>query len=423
MRTEDDTVDAGWLPKSVVCLRSYNQFRFRSDVRASLILAAQIFPVSIGIAIASGLPPRSGIFCAAMAGLLAAGLGESKVRISAPNILFVSVAAGIVSKYGILGLSVATALAGIFLIFLACTGLAAAVPLVPRAIVSGLASGIAVLVLSVLISDLFGVRPPTSVDEVRRVVAAILQQPSLIFPPAIIIATAALILILLCRKVSTLIPASLIAASIGALLAKFHFVPVQRIGSSFGSVVWLFHPFPSGSLRFDFLGAVIGPAFAIAILSSFQSLDAMDLARRLAGERYSSKAELLVQGVANVGCSFVGGLPISGSYIQTSANVRGGGQTPAAGMLQSVFLLALFFVTTPLVPFIPLPVISAVLISNVLSMSHWREVPRLLRRSWVNTCAWLATVLTTITTDLLTAIAVAMLIGMFLYIQKHRLER
>jgi SulP family sulfate permease len=421
MRTEDDTVDAGWLPKSVVCLRYYSQFRFRSDVRASLILTAQIFPVSIAIAIASGLRPIYGVSCAAVAGLLASGLGESKVRISAPNILFVAVAAGIVSKHGVLGLSLSTLLAGIFLVFLAGTGLAAAVPFIPRAIVAGLSNGVAVLVLSGLAPDFFGVRPLISVDEARTGVVAILQHTSLISPSATIMATATLTLILLCRKVSVLIPASLIATSIGVLLVKFHLLPLQTIGSSFGSVVWLFHSLPNGSNRVDFSG-VLGPAFAIAILSAFQSLDAMDLAGSVAGERYSSKIELLVQGVANLSCSLVGGLPISGSYIDTSTNVRGGGQTPAAGMLQSVFLLVLFFVATPLVPFIPLPVISAILISNVLTLSQWREVPRLVRLSWGNACAWLATSLITITTDLLTAVAVAMLIGMFLYIQKHRLQ-
>jgi SulP family sulfate permease len=419
MLTGDDKRDARWLPKSVACLRYYNQFRFRSDLRASLILTGQIFPVSIAIAIASGLHPIYGICCAAVSGLLASGLGESKVRISAPNILFVAVVSGIVSKHGILGLSLSTSFAGIFLIFLAGTGLAAAVPFVPRAIVAGLSSGVAVLVVSGLVSDIFGVRPPISVDDVRTGVGTIVPKTSLISPSAAITAIAALTLILLFRKVSALIPASLITTFIGALLVKFHLLPVQTIGSSFGSAVWLFHPFPSGSLRLDFLGAILGPAFGIAILSAFQSLEAMDLARGLAGERYSSKVELLVQGVANVGCSLVGGLPISGSYIYTSTNVRGGGQTPVAGMLQSVFLLALFSVAAPLVPFIPLPVVAAILVSNILAVSHWREVRHIVRRSRSNACAWLATALFTITTDLLTAIAVAMLIGMFLYTENH----
>ena len=422
MRTEDYQHDAGWLPKSVVCLRYYNQFRFRSDVRASLIVTGQAFPVSIAIAIASGLPPIYGICCAAIAGLLASGLGESRVRISAPSILFVAVASGIVSKHGILGLSLSTLLAGIVLIFLAGAGLAVAVPFVPRAIVAGLSSGVAVLVVSGLVSDIFGFRPPLFLNGVRTGEVTIVQKASLISPSATIMAIAALALILLFRKVSALIPASLIATVVGALFGKFHLLPVQTIGSLFGSSMWLFRPFASGSLRLDFLGAILGPAFAIAILSAFQSLEAMDLASGLAGERFSSKVELLVQGVANVGSSLVGGLPISGSYIDTSTNVRGSCQTPAAGMLQSVFLLALFSVLAPLVPFIPLPVVAAILVSNILGLSYWREIRRIVRRSRSDACAWLATALFTVATDLLTAVAVAMLIGMFLYIQGRTLN-
>ena len=421
MLTEDDKVDTGWLPKSVVCLSYYNQFRFRSDLRAGLILAAQIFPVSIAIAIASGLRPIYGISCAAVAALLASGPGESKVRISAPNVLFVTVASSIVSKHGVLGLSLSTSLAGIFLIFLAGTGLAAAVPFIPRAIVAGLSSGVAVLVVSGLVSDLFGARPPISVDEVRTGVVAILKHAPLIAPSATIMATT-LTLILLCRKVSALIPASLIATFIGALFVKFNHLPVQTISSSYGSILWVFHQFPTGSLRLDFLGGVLGPAFAIAILSAFQSLEAMDLASSLAGERYSSKVELFVQGGVNIGCSLVGGLPISGSYIHTSTNVRGGAQTPVAGILVAVFLLAFFFLGVPLVPFIPVPVISGILLSSVCTMSHWREIPRLVKLSRSNAGAWLATALLTVATDLLTAIAGGMLIGMFLYIRNCRPE-
>lgn len=147
------------------------------------------------------------------------------------------------------------------------------------------------LVVSDLVSDLFGVRPPISVNEVRTGVVAILQHASLISPSATIMATATLTLILLCRKISALIPASLIATSIGALLVKFHHLPVQTIGSSYGSILWLFHPFPAGSLRLNFLGGVFCPAFAIAILSAFQSLEAMDLASSLTGPRHQKRRQ------------------------------------------------------------------------------------------------------------------------------------
>src|ERR1019366_9499365 len=137
-------------------------------------------------------------------------------------------------------------------------------------------------------------------------------------------------------------------------------------------------------------------------LCAFQSFDAMDLASRLTGERYSSKVELSVQGITNIGCSLVAGLPTSGSCFHTSTNVPGGAQTPMAGVLAAVFLLAFFFLTVPFVPFIPLPVISGILLSSVCSMSHWREIPRIVKLSRSDACAWLATAMLTITTDLLT---------------------
>ena len=417
MHAEGDKLDAGWLPQSALCFRCYDRFRFRSDMRASLILTAQIFPVSIAIALASGLRPIAGIFCAAAAGLLAAGFGESKVRICAPNILFVAVASGIASKYGVLGLSLATSLAGIVLIFLAATGLATAIPLIPRAIIAGLSSGVAVLVVSGLVSDLFGVRPTLSVDDVRTGAGAILQHAT---PSSIIAATATVALILLCRKVSVLIPAGLIAIAVGALLVKSHHLSVQTIGSPYGSVVSLFHPSPAGSVRLDLLGGVLGPAFAVAMLSAFQSLGAMDLASSLAGERFSARVELLVQGAANIASAFAGGLPLSGSEIHTTTNVRGGGQTPAAGMLQAVFLLVFFFLAVPLVPSIPLPVISGILLASVCTMSHWGEIPRLAKVSRRNAGAWLASSLLAVATDLLTAVAVGMFIGIFLGVQDRR---
>jgi SulP family sulfate permease len=406
----------GWLPKSVVCLRYYDYFRFRSDLTGGLILASHIFPAGIVIATASGVRPLYGIYCAAIAGFLASGLGDSKIRISAPSIVFVAVASSIVSREGVLGLSLSTLLAGIFLIFLATSGLGAAVPFIPRAIVVGFSTGIAALVVSGLLSDLLGVRSPISSNELRTIVT---QHVAAISPHAAVMAIATLILIWACRKVSGLIPASLIAITMGAVLVKFHHLPVQTIGVSHGSALLLFHPFPAASLRLDLINGVLAQAFAIAILAAIQSLEAMGLAGSLTGERHNPKVELLVQGGANIACSMAGGLPASGVCAYTSANARGGAQTPIAGVLQAALLLVFLLPAAPFVQFIPLPVISAVLLSSVFDMDHWREMPQLVRLSRTDASAWFATSLLTIATDLSMAIAVGMLIGMFLCVQKR----
>jgi SulP family sulfate permease len=356
-----------------------------------------------------------------MAGFLASGLGESKVLISAPSMLFVTVASTIISKQGLLGLSLTTSLAGIFLIFLAGTGLAAAVPFVSRAIVTGLLSGVAVLVVCAMVPSLFYSPPPILPDEIWTGAKVIFQRPFLISPSATIMAMATLTVILLCRKVSALVPASLIATAIGVLVVKLHPLPVQTIGTSSGSILWLFHTSRTELFSLDFL-SLVGPAFSIAILAAFQSLHAKDLASGLAGERSSSRVELFVQGGVNVGCSLVGGLPVAGSYVYTSANVRGGAQTPVAGMLQAAFVLAFFFLAIPLVPSIPLPVMSGILLSGVCTMPHWREIPGLMKASRRDACAWLATALLTLAMDILTVIAVGMLVAMFLYIRNYRRE-
>jgi len=210
-----------------------------------------------------------------MAAILTSGLRESKVRISAPNFLFATVASGIVSKHGVLGISFWTSLTGVFLIFLAGTGLATAVRFIPRAIVAGLLSGVAVLVVVGPIADLLGTTPTIHADDAQVGLTRIFHYASLTSPSAAIMATGTLILTLLGRKLSVLIPASLIATITGALLVKLHHLSVLTVGSSNGFGLWLFHPFTTGSLRLDLLGDVLGPAFAIAILSAFQSLAAL----------------------------------------------------------------------------------------------------------------------------------------------------
>src|SRR5713101_369698 len=394
-----------WLPKSVVCLRYYDSIRFRSDVTAALILASQIFPDGVAIATASGVRPLYGILCAAVSSFLVSGLGDSKIRISAPSIVFVTIASSIVSQEGALGLSLSTLLAGILLVFLAVSGLGAAVPFIPRA-----------LVVVGLVPNLLGIRPPIPNDELRMSVS---QHVLAISPNAALVGIATLILILACGKVSGLIPASLIAITMGAMLVKVLHLPVETIGASHGPAPFLFQLLPAASLRLDRFGGVFTQAFAIALLAAVQSLEATGIASNLTGERHKPKVEILIQGGANVACSMVGGLPTSGVCAYTSANARGGAQTPIAGMLQVAFLLVPLLVVAPLVQFIPLPVVSAVLLSSIFGMEHWREIPRLVRLSHSDANAWFATSLLTIATNLSLAIAVGMFIGMFLCIQKR----
>ena len=407
-----------WLPKSVVCLSYYDRFRFCSDAFAALVLALQIFPLAIAIAVATGVHPLYGISCAAIAGLLASVFGDSKIRVTAPNVVFVAVASSIVAREGVLALSLSTLLAGVLLVFFGAIGLGAGIRMLPRPVVVGFSTGIAVLVVSQQVPDLLGLGPQIATDPVARAALTVMRSRVQIEPHAIILAVVTLVLMMACRRPSRYVPASLIAITTGALLVKFGHFPVRTVESLFGSDLRSFHLYPAGAFRLDLLGSILAQGFAIAVLVAIESFQAMGLAANVTGERFNSNSELFVQGGVNVASAFAGGLPASGVSSHTFDNARLGAQTPIAGILQAVFLVAFLFLVAPLFRFIPLPVTSALILSSVFSMTNWQQVLQLMEVPRIEAAAWVTTSFLTIVTDLPIAIAVGLLIGMFLYIRK-----
>ncbi len=323
-----------WRPKFVVCLSYYDRFRFRSDTFAALVLALQVFPLAVAIAIATGVHPLYGISCAVAVGLLASALGDSKVRVTAPSVVFVAVASSVVAREGILALSLSTLLAGVLLVFFGAIGLGAGIRMLPRPVVVGFLTGIAVLVVSQQVPNLLGVSPSIGVHPVPQAVLTLLRYPAQIPPHAIILAVATLILITACRIVSRHFPAGLIAIATGALMVKFWHFPVRTIESLYGSDAISFHLHPFEAFRFNLLAGILAQGFAIAVLTATASFEAMGLAADLTGEGFNLNGELLVEGGVNVASAFVGGLPACGVSSHTFENARLGAQTPIAGMLQ-----------------------------------------------------------------------------------------
>jgi SulP family sulfate permease len=409
-----------WLPKSVVCLSYYDLPRFRSDAFAALILCLQLCPLALAIAIASGLHPFYGIYCAAIAGFLASVFGDSKIRVSAPNILFIAVASSIVAREGVLALSLTTLLAGLLLMFFGAIGLGAAIRVLPRPVVLGFSTGIAVLVISQELPDFLGINSQIPGAQAPSGGLRVLRHITQIEPHAIILAIAALVLIVACRKAFRYLPAGLIVMTTGALLVKLNHFPVRTIGAFCGSNLVPLHLHLAGPVRRDLLGSILAHAFAIAVLVGLESVRAVDLASSLTGEHSSPDGELLVHGGVNVASAFAGGLPASGAFSYTSENAHAGAQTPVAGILQSVFLVAFLLLIAPLVPFTPMPVISAIILANGSGMTNWRELPKLVKGRNLEFGAWLATSFLTVATDLPVAVAAGMLIALFLYVRKQR---
>src|SRR5450755_1949766 len=300
-----------WRPKSVVCLSYYQLRRFRSDMLAAVILALQIFPLAVTIAIAAGLHPLYGIFCAAIAAFLASLLGNSKIRVSTLNVVFVAVASSIVARGGILSLFLSTLLAGVILMFFGAIGLGKAIQMLPRPVTVGFSTGIAVLVVSQELPDFLGISFQIPDDQAPGGSLAVLRHITQIEPHATILAAAAFILVVACRRKLRYVPAGLIAIIVGALLVKFEHFPVRTIEAIYGSNLTSFNLHPIGLFRVDLLGSVIADAFAIAVLVAIESLQAMGLASTLTGERFSSDGELFLHGGVNIAAAFAGGLPVS----------------------------------------------------------------------------------------------------------------
>jgi SulP family sulfate permease len=216
------------------------------------------------------------------------------------------------------------------------------------------------------------------------------------------------------------VPASLIAVTVGALLVKFGHFPVSTIESLFGSDLRSFHLHLAGAFRLGLLGSILAQGFAIAVLVAIESLQAMGLAANLTGERFTSNGEIFIQGGVNVASAFAGGLPASGVPSHTLDNARLGAQTPIAGILQAAFLVVFLLLMEPLLRFIPLPVISALIVSSVFRMTNWREVFQFMKAPRIEATAWAAISLFMIVADMPIAIAVGLFIGMFLHIRKKQ---
>lgn len=406
-----------WLPKSVVCLRYYDRSRLRSDGFAALQLSLQIFPLAIAVAVASGVHPLYGVSCAAVAGLLTSVFGDSKIRVSAPNVIFVAVASTVVAREGMLGLALSTLLAGVLLMFFAAIRLGKAIQALPRSVPLGFTTGIAVLVLGEQLQNLLGLSSQVPADQVARRVLPIARHMTEIKPYAIILALAALLLVMACKRIFRYMPAGLMAMAMGTLLVRFGHFPIRTVQELHGaSPTLLLHPV--GLLRLDLFGTVVASAFAIAVLVAIESLQAMDCATGLTGECSNPDGELFLQGGANLASAVLGSLPVSGVSSHTLENAHLGAQTPVAGILQALFLVAFLLLTAPVLPFIPLPVISALILSSLFTMTAWQEIPRLTKAPRSEVIAWAVIALLTIMTDLSAAVAVGMLIGMFLHLRK-----
>lgn len=409
-----------WLPKSVLALRQYSRKDFTSDLIAGVTVGLVALPLAMAFAIASGVPPQAGLYCAVIAGFLISALGGSRVQIGGPTGAFVVVVAGIVARYGIDGLFMCTGIAGVMLVFLGVTGLGSAVKYIPRPVVVGFTNGIAVVIASTQIKDFFGLKIEHVPGNFLGRLETIAQNFKSISFLETGLAVLALVLILVFRRFVPKVPGYIVALFVGtALVWGFH-LPVETIGTRFGGI-------PSGlpalklpQFHFDLIRPLIAPAITVAMLGAIESLMSAVVADRLFGhgEKHKPNVELIAQGVANFVSPLMGGLPATGAIARTATNIRSGARTPVAGMVHALTLLAILIIAAPIAKFIPLAVLAAILLVVSYNMGEWSEIPELLKLSRLEVACWSATFILTVFADLTVAVEAGMILAALVFIRK-----
>jgi SulP family sulfate permease len=401
-----------------LALRSYHVQTFVSDLIAGVTVGLVALPLAMAFAISSGLPPQAGLYTAVVAGFLISAFGGSMVQIGGPTGAFVVIIASIVQRYGLGGLMVCTMMAGVLLMILGATGMGTAVKFIPRPVVLGFTNGIALLIASTQIKDFFGLKiehVPSEFFERAEALATHFQTFSW---PATVLALVTLAVLLVCMNFVKRVPGAIAAMVIGTAAVVLFRLPVETIGTRFGGI-------PSGMPHLHFpefhlasLPHLLSPAVTVAMLGAIESLMSAMVADRMSGDKHNPNVELIAQGIANIASPLFGGLPATGAIARTATNIRSGAKTPVAGMIHAVTLLAVLLFAAHLAAYIPLAVLSAILIIVAWNMGEWREIPLLLKLTKSDITVWAVTFALTVFADLTVAVEVGMILAALLFIRK-----
>ena len=407
-----------WLPKSVLLLREYDRQKFLSDLIAGVTVGLVALPLAMAFAIASGVSPQAGIYCAIVTGFLISALGGSKTQIGGPTGAFVVVVSGIIAKHGIDGLFICTMMAGVLLVLLGITGMGSMVKYFPRPVIVGFTNGIAILIASTQIRDLFGLRMSQVPGDFFHRVQAFAHAANTVSWPATILSLASLAVMILCLKYAKRVPGAIVVTFGATAAVMLLRLPIETIGTRFGGI-------PSGlpaialpKLHYDVFRQLLSPAFTVAMLGAIESLMSAVVSDRMSKDKHNPNVELMAQGVANIVSPLFGGLPATGAIARTATNVRSGAKTPVAGMVHALTLLAIVLFAAPLVQNVPLAALAAILMIVAYNMGDWEEIPEILKLSAADIAVWLLTLTLTVVADLTFAVEVGMVLAALMFIRK-----
>jgi SulP family sulfate permease len=419
-RTDQPTFAELYAPKLITVLREgYGAADLRADVISGLTVAIVALPLSMAIAIASGVTPDRGLYTAAIGGFIVSLLGGSRFQIGGPAGAFIVLVALTVERHGVEGVILATAMAGVFLVAAGFLRLGTYIKFIPYPVTVGFTAGIAVIIFASQLRDLLGItlttREPGEFVPKLEALARALHTTNF---PAVAVAAVSIAIIVVLRRLRPHWPGILIAVTVAALGAWALSLPVETIGTRFGGIPRQL-PWPAWPpFSLEKVSAVLPDAIAFALLGAIESLLSAVVADGMTGRRHRSNCELVGQGLANIGSALFGGICVTGTIARTATNVRAGAHGPISGMLHSVFLLLFMLIAAPLASYIPLSALASVLVLVAWNMVEKQEFVTLIRSSRGDATVLLATFLLTIFRDLTEGILVGFALGAVLFINR-----
>ena len=405
-------------PKLFSVLKDYSREQFAKDLIAGIIVAIIALPLSIALAIASGVKPEQGLYTAVVAGFFISFLGGSRVQIGGPTAAFVVIIYGIIAQYGMSGLTIATFLAGIMMILMGVLRFGNLIKFIPKTITVGFTLGIAIGIFSGQLKDLFGLDMGAVPAEFVEKWVSYVQHFHTIQWPTLMIGMLALLIQIFWSHVSQKIPGSLVAIIVTTAIVSFGHLSVATIGDLYTIKAGL-PTLTMPNLSFSLIRQMISPAFTIAILASIESLLSCVVSDGMIGSRHRSNAELVGQGVGNMMSALFGGIPATGAIARTAANVKNGGRTPIAGIVHALTLLLILLFLMPYASLIPMSCLASILVIVAYNMSGWRTFIYMLRKAPKSDIAvLLITLFLTVFFDLVVAIEFGMILAAFLFLKR-----
>lgn len=406
------------IPQFFLSMKHYTREQFVKDAVSGIIVAIIALPLSIALALASGVTPEQGLYTAIVAGFVISLLGGSKVQIAGPTAAFASIVAGIVLKNGLDGLAAATIMAGIIMVIMGFFRLGSLIRFIPYTITTGFTTGIAVTIFIGQIKDFLGLTfekaPVETMEKLEQVISCL----GTFNPMALAVGMTALAVLIIWPRYFKKVPPSLVAVILTAVLVKALDIPVHTIGDLY-TISPSLPAFHIPKLSLSMMQRVMPDAVTIALLAAIESLLSCVVADGMIGSRHNSNMELIAQGVGNTCSALFGGIPATGAIARTAANVKNGGRTPVAGMIHAVLLLLILIFLMPYAALIPMPAIAAILFMVAYNMSEWREFLSIVKTSpksdW---SVLLVTFVLTVVFDLVMAIGVGLVFASLLFMKR-----